>query len=108
MCLAASALTSWHHVHPKLLLIFSLQVEGLGVDELPAERAQVRSLVLEGDVGDVDGSVLQVFGLLAAAPFQAVGETLVHDDASSVTVSVQLGHGDTSPQVSASQDATCF
>lgn len=94
--MAAPALTLWHHVHHKLFAVFSLQVKVLGVDEFAVELAPVGSFVLEGDVADKDGSVLQVFGLLAAVPVEAVGETLIHDDASSVTETIQLEHSDTS------------
>lgn len=92
----AQALTLWHHVHHKLFAVLSLQVEVIGVDEFAVELAPVGSFVLKGDVGDEDGSVLQVFGLLAAGPVEAVGKTIIHDDASSVTETIQLGHSDKS------------
>lgn len=65
-----------------------------GVDEFAVEPAPVGSFVVKGDVGDKDGSVLQVSRLLAAVPAEAVNKTPIHDDARSVTETIQLGHGD--------------
>lgn len=93
--LARCALTSLHHVQDERLVVFGLVLE-VGVGERADEFAPVGSLVLKGNVGDVDGAVLQVLGLLAAVPAQAVGETLVDDVAFVSIVRVKLGQKDRS------------
>lgn len=93
--MACCALTSLHHVQDERLVGVGVVLE-VGVGERAVEYAQVGSLVLTGNVGDVDGAVLQVLGLLAAVPAQAVGETIVDDFAFSSIVCVKLGRKDRS------------
>lgn len=71
-------LTPWHHVHVERLggVVLILVV---AVTEDAVEYALVGSRVIEGHVEDVDGAVLQVPGVLAAVPVQAVVETWVND-----------------------------
>lgn len=71
-------LTLWHHVHVERLggVVLILVV---AVTEDAVEYALVGSRVIEGHVEDVDGAVLQVPGVLAAVPVQAVVETWVND-----------------------------
>lgn len=89
------ALTSLHHVQDERLLDSGLVLE-VGVGERADEFARVVSPVLKGNVGDVDGAVLQVLGLLAAVPVQAVGETIADDFAFFPIVCVKLGQKDRS------------
>lgn len=60
------------------------------VDEHAAEDALVAARVVKGDVGDVDGTVLEVQRPPAAAPLQAPVEALVRDPAALILVAVQL------------------
>lgn len=93
--MACRALTFLHHVQEERLVGVGVVLE-VGVGERAVEYAQVGSLVLMGNVGDVDGAVLQVLGLLAAGPVQAVGEMFVDDFAFFSIVRVKLGQKDRS------------
>lgn len=93
--MACRALTFLYHVQEERLVGVGVVLE-VGVGERAVEYAQVGSLVLMGNVGDVDGAVLQVLGLLAAVPAQAVGEMFVDDFAFFSIVRVKLGQKDRS------------
>lgn len=68
----------WHHVHVERLG-GGVLILVVAVTEDAVEYALVGSHVTEGHVEDVDGAVLQVPGVLAADPVQAVVETWVND-----------------------------
>lgn len=84
------ALTSGHHSNGDNLGSIGLKLI-VAVHEGAGEGALVGSRVVVGDVEDEDRSILQVPGLLATIPVQALVETLVNDAALLVIIGVQLG-----------------
>lgn len=82
-------LTFGHHFHHDGLIGRGLKLK-VGVLEGALEDALVRPGVVEGHVEDDDGAVLEVFGVIAAVPLQAIEETRVADGGFSFHVAVQL------------------
>lgn len=71
-------------------LVHGVEVLVVFVGEGAVEEAAVGSRVVEGDVQNVDGGVLDVVAPLAAVPVDAILEEVVFDGGSVLIVAVDL------------------
>lgn len=74
-----------HHLADFVLVLV------VGIDEGAVQEALVGARVVEGDVEQVDGSILDVIASLAAIPVDAVHELIVLDRGAVLIVGVDLG-----------------